>query len=247
MTPASTNETTIDGPDSPIASPMITKMPVPMIAPMPSAVRSSTPTARLSPSSPDVSRRAARWACGRRALGGRSRHRRPPPQQGYRCHPVFPNTARLNGEPPSTFRPRAPLPSKVVPEFRLDPIFTPTADQPKAIDGRRQRCRGRPLPHPARRHRHRQDDDDGGRHRASPAPDARHRAQQDARRAALQRVPDVLPGQRRRVLRLATTTTTSPRRTSRAATSTSRRTRRSTRRSTACATPRRPRCSPAAT
>ena len=44
-----------------------------------------------------------------------------------------------------------------------------------------------------------------------------------------------------------TTTTTSPRRTSRRATSTSRRTRRSTRRSTGCATPRPPPCSRAAT
>ena len=41
--PASANERTIAGPESPIASPMITKMPVPMIAPIPSAVRSSTP------------------------------------------------------------------------------------------------------------------------------------------------------------------------------------------------------------
>ena len=39
---------TIDGPEVVIASPMITKMPVPMIAPRPSAVRSSAPTARLS-------------------------------------------------------------------------------------------------------------------------------------------------------------------------------------------------------
>ena len=38
--------------------------------------------------------------------------------------------------------------------------------------------------------------------RAGAAPGARHRAQQDARRAALQRVPRVLPGQRGRVLRL---------------------------------------------
>src|SRR3954447_1012172 len=37
----------IAGPESPIASPRITKMPVPMTAPMPSAVRSSRPTARL--------------------------------------------------------------------------------------------------------------------------------------------------------------------------------------------------------
>ena len=36
------------GPASPIASPRMTKIPVPMIAPMPSAVRSKRPTARLS-------------------------------------------------------------------------------------------------------------------------------------------------------------------------------------------------------
>ena len=52
--PARTKESTIAGPESPIASPMITKMPVPMMAPMPSAVRSSAPTALRSfvPSSP---------------------------------------------------------------------------------------------------------------------------------------------------------------------------------------------------
>ena len=38
--------------------------------------------------------------------------------------------------------------------------------------------------------------------REAPAAGARHRAQQDARRAALQRVPRVLPGERGRVLRL---------------------------------------------
>src|SRR5689334_6844464 len=48
VTPASTNERTIDGPVLPIASPTITKMPVPMTAPIPSAVRSSSPTARFS-------------------------------------------------------------------------------------------------------------------------------------------------------------------------------------------------------
>ena len=48
MMPASMKERTIDGPEVVIASPMITKMPVPMIAPRPSAVRSRAPTARLS-------------------------------------------------------------------------------------------------------------------------------------------------------------------------------------------------------
>ena len=46
--PASTKERTIEGPEDPIASPMTTKMPVPMIAPRPSAVRSPSPTTRLS-------------------------------------------------------------------------------------------------------------------------------------------------------------------------------------------------------
>src|SRR3954453_9165644 len=48
VTPARMKETMIAGPASPIASPMITKMPVPMMAPSPSAVRSSAPTARCS-------------------------------------------------------------------------------------------------------------------------------------------------------------------------------------------------------
>ena len=62
--------------------------------------------------------------------------------------------------------------------------------------------RGRALPDAARRDRHGQDRDDGLDHRAGPAPRARDRPQQDARRAALQRVPRVLPDERGRVLRL---------------------------------------------
>ena len=103
-----------------------------------------------------------------------------------------------------------------MPPFKLDPIFTPTADQPKAIDQivasveAKQRFvtllgatgTGKTMTM-------------AGDDRAPAAPGARHGAQQDARRAALQRVPHVLPRQRGRVLRLATTTTTSPRPTSR--------------------------------
>ena len=63
-----------------------------------------------------------------------------------------------------------------------------------------------------------------------------HGAQQDARRAARQRVPRADAEQRRRVLRLATTTTTSPRPTSRRPTPSSRRTPRSTPRSSGCGT-----------
>ena len=61
---------------------------------------------------------------------------------------------------------------------------------------------GRALPDPARRDRHRQDGDDGVDHREGRPPGARDRPQQDARRAALQRVPRVLPDERGRVLRL---------------------------------------------
>ncbi len=57
-----------------------------------------------------------------------------------------------------------------------------------------RRCSARPAP--ARRRRWR------GSSRRSQPPGARDRAQQDARRAALQRVPRVLPRQRGRVLRL---------------------------------------------
>ena len=107
--------------------------------------------------------------------------------------------------------------------------------------------RGRGVRHPARRDRHRQDVHDGRGDRAGPAPGAGDRPQQDARGAALQRVPRVLPRQRGRVLRLLLRLLPARGLRPRSRTSTSRRTRRSTTRSTASATPRPPRCSPAAT
>ena len=82
---------------------------------------------------------------------------------------------------------------------RVLPDRRPAEGDRRAGRGHRSRC---PRRHAARRHRHRQDDDHGGDDRAPPAPGARARPQQDARGAALQRVPDVLPVQRRRVLRL---------------------------------------------
>ena len=54
----------------------------------------------------------------------------------------------------------------------------------------------------ARRHRERQDLHAGQRHRPAPAARPGDLAQQDAGRPALQRVQVVLPGERRRVLRL---------------------------------------------
>src|SRR6185436_17656759 len=67
--------------------------------------------------------------------------------------------------------------------------------------GRRARGRG---PHADTRggDRYRKDRDDGLDDREGRPAGTHHRAQQDACRAALQRVPRVLPGQRRRVLRL---------------------------------------------
>jgi hypothetical protein len=94
----------IDGPASPIASPMMTKMPVPMTAPMPSAVRSRTPTARLSPCSGSMRVSSTRRSVGLRAkspgrgavamlsllvgLAGRSpRSGRAPNDDARRCRP----------------------------------------------------------------------------------------------------------------------------------------------------------------
>ena len=68
---------------------------------------------------------------------------------------------------------------------------------------------------PARRDRHRQVGDDGLADRAGAAPDAGHGAEQDARRAAGQRVPGAAARTTRSSTSSRTTTTTSPRRTSR--------------------------------
>ena len=87
--------------------------------------------------------------------------------------------------------------------LKTSSAYVPTGDQPAAIATLvRGAPRRRALPDAARRDRHRQDRGDGLDHRAGPAAGARDRAQQDARRAALQRVPRVLPRQRGRVLRL---------------------------------------------
>ena len=84
---------------------------------------------------------------------------------------------------------------------------------PPAVPARRRPARGdrqavrrprrRPrLPDAARRHRLRQDLHDGERDRAPRPAGARPRAEQDARGAAVLRVPRVLPRERGRVLRL---------------------------------------------
>ncbi len=89
--------------------------------------------------------------------------------------------------------------ARVQAEPRLHPDGGPTEGDRGTGGGP---ARGRPLPDPARRHRHWQDLHDGGDDRRGAAAEPGDRAQQDARRAALQRVPRVLPRQRGRVLRL---------------------------------------------
>ena len=134
--------------------------------------------------------------------------------------------------------------ARVQARLRLHPDRRPAQGDRRPGRGRGG---GRALSDAARGDGHGQDDDDGRRDRGGSAPDARDRPQQDARGAAVQRVPDVLPGQRGRVLRVLLRLLPARGVRSRAATCTSRRTRRSTRRSTACATPPPRRCSRAAT
>ena len=83
--------------------------------------------------------------------------------------------------------------------LRLPPDRGPAARDRGA---RRLAPRREPRADAPRRDRNRQDGDNGVGDRGAPAAGARDRAQQDARRTALQRVPGVLPLERGRVLRL---------------------------------------------
>ena len=95
------------------------------------------------------------------------------------------------------------LRSTEMPDLRVTSAYRPTGDQPQGDRPARRVAAGRePRPDAARRDRDGQDGDDGLGDGGAPAARARDRAQQDARRAALQRVPRVLPGERGRVLRL---------------------------------------------
>ena len=86
--------------------------------------------------------------------------------------------------------------------FQLFRPYPPAGDQPEAIDGLVEGVARRPeLPDAARRHRLGQDLHDGQRDRAHRPAGDRVRAEQDAGRAALRRVPRVLPEERGRVLR----------------------------------------------
>ena len=104
-----------------------------------------------------------------------------------------------------SFRSRRPwrLPLAQMAEFKTNASYRPTGDQPTAVatlaEGLEAGDRMQTL---RRGDGYRKDRDDGLDDREGRPPGAHHRAQQDACRAALQRVPRVLPGQRRRVLRL---------------------------------------------
>ncbi len=136
----------------------------------------------------------------------------------------------------------------VAQEFTLVSPFALAGDQPKATDALARGVRaGRPRPNAARSYRERQDDGDGSDDRTGQEADARPLPQQDARRAALRRVPRVLSATTRSSISSRTSIITSPKHTCRPPTRTSRRTARSTTRSSASATRRRNRCSPGPT
>ena len=90
-----------------------------------------------------------------------------------------------------------------MPEFRVSEAYTPTGDQPQAIEALSASIRaGDQFQTLARGDGNRQDGHDGVDRRADTEAHARDRAQQDAGRAALQRVPRVPAAERGRVLRL---------------------------------------------
>ena len=126
-----------------------------------------------------------------------------------------------------------------MPPFRLVSDYQPKGDQPGAIQQLSDWiAAGRPHTALLGVTGSRQDLHGRLGHRAAPAADARHVAQQDAGRPALRRVPGASSRRTPSSTSSPTTTTTSPRRTSRSRTRTSRRTRSSTTRSTGCATRR---------
>ena len=89
-----------------------------------------------------------------------------------------------------------------MPDFKLVAPFEPTGRPAQGDRGPDRRPRQGPQPPgPARGDRDGQDLHPRQGHREGQPPDPRPRPQQDARRAALRRVPRVLPGEQGRVLR----------------------------------------------
>ena len=168
-------------------------------------------------------RRRRRHACAlSRGSGAPSRTGAASEPRGGSARSGGPGRARRAGfavtaAPVRSIRARVPVVSD----------FEPAGDQPEAIDALAEGIEARrAVPDAAGHHRLGQERHHRLDHRAGAAAHAGARAQQVAGRPAGQRVPGVLPREPGRVLRLATTTTTSPRRTCRPPTPTSRRTRR---------------------
>ena len=196
---------------------MMTKMPVPMTAPMPSAVRSRTPTAALEAVLGVAAASPARDSWDLRAKGpGRRGGGHRSPHAARRVDPIGHERRRFDDRVRHDPSDAAATVLGFVPEFRLDPIFTPAADQPKAIDEiAAARRRRRALRDAARRHRHRQDDDDGGR--SSSACSARRSCSPTTRRSPRSCATSSARSSptTRSSTSSPTTTTTSPRPTSR--------------------------------
>ena len=111
-----------------------------------------------------------RWVAEARGEGQAADGRRDPVPRDARIRAArAERAARLPREYPRELGLRsrgAPAPLATVDgrcrDFKLDSVFTPTADQPQAIESTRRGHRARrALPDAARRDRHRQDDDDG--------------------------------------------------------------------------------------
>ena len=214
------------------------------MAPRPSAVRSSTPTARRAAG------RRPRWS--RRRAVGRLAGERPAPRPGRTCpRPrLVPAAVAMAALFP---RRRAGKPRRgaaaylhgsyaaLPPRCRLQPHRRPAARRSTAIAKRSTRATDDDA---ARRHRHGQDDDDGRRRSSGCRGPTLVMAHNKTLAAQLcNEFRTYFPRERGRVLRLLLRLLPARGLRPVARTSTSRRTRRSTRRSTACATPRRPRCS----
>ncbi len=117
-----------------------------------------------------------------------------------RCAKAAPNSTRqawTPHRPPRPEKSEGGLPLEIKSEMRAEGR---SADRDQGAGRRRQPAR--PHAGAARRHRLRQDLHDGEGDRGDAASGAGARAEQDARRAALRRVQELLPRQRGRVFRL---------------------------------------------
>ena len=136
--------------------------------------------------------RAPRGAAVRGGSGGASGLAEPAVATSDRSAVRMTGSPRLRCDSPDQLRPcSSPFPNS---PYELHQPFQPAGDQPEAIAKLVEGLERRPrVPDAARRHGLGQDVHDGQRDRADRPAGARARAQQDARRAALLRVPRFFP------------------------------------------------------